>query len=448
MNFQIILSLKSIRMFQKSCKYFLLVLLTLFHLCYTNNATAQSSNARAIALKVSADSLADKNAYRAAAGLYMKEFQARTMKPFKKSALINAAYYYSMVQMPDSALYALDLATRKYGFAGVEFLTSDSLMLSLADKRLYKKIISRLKKNEATKKNPLTATINTSDISLFWKVYDRFIKDTSQAANLFLTEYFEKGTVALQEYYRVKTKNIGGVRGFANNMKKMPRFYAGIRENTKKVASLTDSIRAIYQQLKVWYPDAIFPTLSFHIGGWSSGGTVSDYGLHVGADMYANNPDTDKSELDDWQKNNSVLFSNLKYVVAHELIHAQQNSMRSDTTLLKYVIVEGMADFIGELISGKTANEFQINWAKGNEKRIWEAFKKEMYLDRYNNWIANSSQNRPDWPADLGYWVGYQICKAYFEEASDKKQAIYDMLHLSDYKGFLEKSKVEVKMLR
>ncbi len=433
-------------MSQKSSRYFLLVVLTLFHLCYTNNATAQSNNARAIALKVSADSLADKNAYRAAAGLYMKEFEARTMKPFKKSALINAAYYYGMVQMPDSALYAIDLATLKYGFAGLDFLTGDSVMRSLSDRPLYRKVISRLKKNEAAQKNPLTAKINTSDITLFWKVYDRFIKDTSKAADLFLHEYFEKGTDALQEYYRIKTRNIGGIKGFATNMKKMPKFYAGIRKNTQKVALLKDSIRIIYRELKKWYPEAIFPTLNFHIGGWSSGGTVSDYGLHVGADMYANNADTDKSELDDWQKNNSVLFSNLKYVVAHELIHAQQGGMRSDTTLLKYVIVEGMADFIGELISGKTANEFQINWAKGNEKRIWEAFKKEMYLDRYSNWIANSNQNRPDWPADLGYWVGYQICKAYFEEASDKKQAIYDMLHLSDYKGFLEKSKVEEKL--
>jgi len=433
-------------MFQKFSVYFLLLMLTLVQFCYTNNASAQNNNARAIALKVSADSLADKNAYRAAAGLYMKEFAARTMNPFRKSALVNAAYYYGMVQMPDSALYALDLATRKYRFTGLEFLTGDSVMLSLAHKPLYQQLISRLKKSEAAKKNPLTAKINTSDISLFWKVYDRFIKDTSQAADRFLKEYFEKGTDALQEYYRIKTRNIGGIRGFASNMKKMPKFYAGIRKNTEKVATLTDSIRTIYRELKKWYPEAIFPTLSFHIGGWSSGGTVSDYGLHVGADMYANNADTDKSELDDWQKNNSVLFGNLKYVVAHELIHAQQNSMRSDTTLLKYVIVEGMADFIGELISGKTANEFQINWAKGNEKRIWEAFKKEMYLDRYSNWIANSNQNRPDWPADLGYWVGYQICKAYFEEAADKKQAIYDMLHLSDYKGFLEKSKVEEKM--
>jgi hypothetical protein len=428
--------------------YFLLVLITLFQIGYTNTVSAQSNNDRAIIFKKSADSLAETNAYKAAAGLYMQEFAARTMTPFRKSALVNAAYYYSMVQMRDSALYALDLAIGKYGFVGLEFLTTDSVMLLLAGEPLYQQLISRLKQSEAAKKNPLTATINTSDIDLFWKVYDRFIQDTSQAADRFLHEYFEKGTDALQEYYRMKTRNIGGIRGFANNIKKMPRFYAGIRKNTEQVASLKDSIRLIYQQLQAWYPDAIFPTLSFHIGGWSSGGTVSDYGLHVGADMYANNTDTDKSELDDWQKNNSVLFDNLKYVVAHELIHAQQNNMRSDTTLLKYVIVEGMADFIGELISGKTANEFQQNWAKGNEKRIWEAFKKEMYLDRYSNWIANSSQNRPDWPADLGYWVGYQICKAYFEEASNKKQAIYDMLHLSDYKGFWEKSRVEEKMGR
>jgi hypothetical protein len=63
-----------------------------------------------------------------------------------------------------------------------------------------------------------------------------------------------------------------------------------------------------------------------------------------------------------------------------------------------------------------------------------------MYLNRVGNWIANSSQETPDHPADLGYWVGYQICKAYFDNSPDKKAAIREMLNFKDSKAFYEKS--------
>jgi hypothetical protein len=46
-------------------------------------------------------------------------------------------------------------------------------------------------------------------------------------------------------------------------------------------------------------------------------------------------------------------------------------------------------------------------------------------------------------PADLGYWVGYMICKSYYDNAGDKKQAVYDILNVQDYKAFYEKTKVD-----
>ncbi|HXB91672.1 MAG TPA: hypothetical protein VNU72_05250, partial [Puia sp.] len=81
------------------------------------------------------------------------------------------------------------------------------------------------------------------------------------------------------------------------------------------------------------------------------------------------------------------------------------------------------------------------DWAKGKEKQIWKAFTKDMFLNRYNNWIANSDQETPDNPADQGYWIGYQICRAFYINAVDKRQAIYDMLHFKDARGFLLKSR-------
>ncbi|WP_353718881.1 DUF2268 domain-containing putative Zn-dependent protease [Dyadobacter sp. 676] len=166
----------------------------------------------------------------------------------------------------------------------------------------------------------------------------------------------------------------------------------------------------------------------------------------MGVDMQAAGDDTPTHELNLWQKKNMLPFNNLKHVVAHELVHVQQENMAGDTTLLCHAIKEGMADFLGELISGKTANHRLHVWAAGNERKVWEEFKKEMYLNRYHNWIANSSQETADRPADLGYWVGYQICKAYFDRAADKKKAVHDMLNIKDYKAFLTESKADEKL--
>jgi hypothetical protein len=204
-----------------------------------------------------------------------------------------------------------------------------------------------------------------------------------------------------------------------------------------------DTVKNIYRNLKYWYPESNFPNTTFVIGGWSSGGTATEYGSLVGADMQTADSLTITEELSTRKKNNLIPFTGIKYVVAHELIHVQQSEMANDTTLLNFAIREGMADFIGEIISCKTANERLKLWAKGKERHIWIDFKKEMYLNRYANWIGNSEQETPDHPADLGYWVGYQICKAYFNSVANKHQAILDMLHIKDYRKFLADSKVE-----
>jgi uncharacterized protein YjaZ len=184
----------------------------------------------------------------------------------------------------------------------------------------------------------------------------------------------------------------------------------------------------------------------FVIGKLRSAGTSCSYGLILGIDQACLSATADTSELNTWEKNNISLFKNLPHTVAHELIHFQQAGMANDTSLLKAAILEGMADFIGELISGKSSNERLKLYAIGKEKAIWESFKKDMYLDRANNWIGNADQETADKPADLGYWIGYQICKAYYENASDKQKAIDDMLHIQNYPSFLAQSKWEEKI--
>ena len=48
-------------------------------------------------------------------------------------------------------------------------------------------------------------------------------------------------------------------------------------------------------------------------------------------------------------------------------------------------------------------------------------------------------------PADLGYYMGYQIAKEYYKNASDKKQAISDIIEMNNPLKFLELSRYDQK---
>ena len=43
-------------------------------------------------------------------------------------------------------------------------------------------------------------------------------------------------------------------------------------------------------------------------------------------------------------------------------------------------------------------------------------------------------------PADLGYYIGYHIKKAYYDRAPDKARAIREILHIADARQFLARS--------
>lgn len=134
--------------------------------------------------------------------------------------------------------------------------------------------------------------------------------------------------------------------------------------------------------------------------------------------------------------------SNIPYLVAHELIHANQNIPYKYKILLEQCIIEGSADFLGELISGKVASQEPYRYAKGREASFKKEFVNDMYLgenDDFATWLY-AGKRKDDRPADMGYYIGYAITKAYYEKAADKKKAVYEILNIQDCKEFLIKS--------
>ncbi len=351
-----------------------------------------------------------------------------------------AASAYASAKDSTNSFRCLELAVYKLGFNDLPSLKNDDSYDFMKTSMRWKNVINFIKPTYTT--DPRKLKIIDTDVRNFWYAYDMAEKDPANAEKIYKENYINKGTMALQFYYLDKVQTIENFV-YMHTLRK--KYYASIRANTLKAGQLKTTYQKSFSKLKKIYPDAIFPPVYFVVGKLNSAGTVSSEGLILGIDQACMSPSADTTELSNWEKANISTFKNLPYTVAHELIHFQQDGMASDTTLLKAAIKEGMADFIGELISGKSANESLLVYGKGREKEIWADFKKEMFLNRASNWIANGGNGNTDNPSDLGYWVGYQICKAYYEKSKDKKKAIYEMLYIKDYKKFLEQSKLDEK---
>jgi hypothetical protein len=229
----------------------------------------------------------------------------------------------------------------------------------------------------------------------------------------------------------------------AYSYRSRPNYYNAIRANTLAVdtaRSIKDSIRASFRRLAQLYPDAKFADVYFLIGRMSSGGTTGRNSMLIGTEMFGRDADTPIGELDSWRKAVTGQISGLPHIVAHEMIHTLQGPRRGRGTLLSSALDEGGADFIAELISGKHLTNPAYAYGDAHEAELWARFKAEMDSSKTDAWMGQGDHTPPGIPADLGYWMGYKICKAYYERAPDKKAAVKEILLFKDPKAFLSAS--------
>jgi uncharacterized protein YjaZ len=83
-------------------------------------------------------------------------------------------------------------------------------------------------------------------------------------------------------------------------------------------------------------------------------------------------------------------------------------------------------------------------WANARERELWDEFQKDMDGKDTSHWLYGRSGGNGR-PLDLGYWMGYKISEAFFNNAVDKKQAVRDMLLIKDCKAFLNASRYPEK---
>jgi hypothetical protein len=286
---------------------------------------------------------------------------------------------------------------------------------------------------------PEDARIVTADIDRFFAMAAELAEAESQqdSAWIVLKSYYLPGTPGLHDFILAR---IGPERQLLNKMAARSSYYAHLPVSLEGIEAVEPELRAAFQRLEELYPAAVFADVYFVIGRMSSGGTTSSDKLLIGSEMYGLDGDAPTHELNDWER--TVLRDQriLPAIVVHELIHVNQDHSSADSSLLAAAIIEGSADFLGELLVGRNINEHVHEWAAGREAELWDEFQQVMHGTDLGGWLYGGARGDGR-PADLGYWIGYRIAEAYYERAADKREAFARILRVSDFESFLKDSR-------
>lgn len=267
--------------------------------------------------------------------------------------------------------------------------------------------------------------IHTDDVDLFYKVYDA--ADGHPTAEQLQRDYLDAGSEGLHNL--AKLRNVSGVR-IADTLSKHPELYVKARGCTAALPRVRERVEVALRNLVRLYPQARTPPVTIAVGRGKPVGVGSPVtGLQIGLEALCSA---------EWMNPN--VEDRFVHVIAHEYAHLQQVRELVDDehpTVLERSLIEGAAEFVAALTSGKTGYAHFDALTKGREREIETAFVADVDQTELSRWVDNSTMEKGN---DLGYWVGYRICKAYYRRATDKRQALREILELSDPHAFLAKS--------
>lgn len=272
--------------------------------------------------------------------------------------------------------------------------------------------------------------IYISDITNFWVAYDSVVTTTDTLKQLKFIQalYIDKATLGLIDLINARNYT---ANKWVKIIKRYPRFWLSIRPQTLGIESKKGEIKLLMSRFKNLYPCLNPLEIYFTIGGLNTGGTTSGNRLLIGAEIACADSTVNASELSHWHKEMFKANSDLLEMVAHESVHIQQKEDSADANLLNASIYEGSCDFVAELLLGRPLITPYLTYGKKNHNELFKKFHSQIYQQDFPGWLYNGD-NVPAGQADLGYYIGYAICKSYYDNAENKSKAFADIIQL-DY---------------
>lgn len=279
--------------------------------------------------------------------------------------------------------------------------------------------------------------IFTQDVDNFWIAYDsiRSTRDKGQQINFINKLYIEKASEGLKAFLKNKENADSKWVDLINSNQ---IFWDSIRPKTLIAKTQISNLQSSINYLRTLYPGLKDAASYFIIGFKQQGGTVRNNLSIIGTEVIMSEPHANRAEL--------------TRICIHEYVHTQQ--IKPDfrnINVLTSSIREGACDFISQLVLKQDLSLPYIKYGLKNEVQVWNVFNQDM-LTSANDWWVSTGDN-PALPSrDLGYFVGYAICKSFYQKATDKKQAIKQIIELDysnqkEVQDFLKRSGYEKHVL-
>ncbi|WP_243708072.1 DUF2268 domain-containing putative Zn-dependent protease [Luteimonas arsenica] len=258
------------------------------------------------------------------------------------------------------------------------------------------------------------ADVRTEDVTRFFRVLDT--ANGRPSADALQRDYLDAGSDALKEFTAMR---IGSMERLAEAIVKNPALYEHARSCAAAMSEIRERVVDALGKLEATLPMARFPPVTILVGRGNTGGVTTPAGVVIGLETLCNA---------DWMQ--ASVGDRFVHLIAHEFVHVQQHGAAvemAEPTLLYQTLLEGGAEYVGELISGQVANAHLRAWTHGRECALESEFLADSDETDLSRWLYNGPGD-DDRRGDLGYWVGYRIAHAYVARARDREKAIAELL--------------------
>jgi len=348
---------------------------------------------------------------------------------------IEAASLYHQAGLQDSALIFIHKAI-DHGMSNPVILKKFK-GLEKSSGVLFNQLVKRLDSLDRELKNIGHFELVATSMATFWPFFDKALSDKPNATR-YLKEYILDGPPEIRDYYAIRYYNPENMYGQMINGS--PKYYAYLKKHfgSENLQSLKNITVASIEHFSQLYPRAVYPKVYIVPGLLNSGGTASELGLFIGADMYGKSAEMPQNELTEWQREAVMESEAIPSLILHEFMHFQQNyGDEAEKELVFYKILEeGVCDFLVELSKGVPLENEQLRYLSNpvNMVQISKELQEEFYSEDLSKWMYNGGAIE-DRPADLGYALGYLIAKSFYQNSPDKGKAITQLLTTNDMRS-------------
>ena len=269
----------------------------------------------------------------------------------------------------------------------------------------------------------MTPHTSCDDLQRFWMAVDASEGHAALLEAHLQETYFQQASTSLRQY--IKWTGLEPQRLSSTYLAYAP-YYQALREETENLIHLTNPDPFI-TTLQRHIPDTVSACVHFLLGDFTCAATVGRRTILLAAEFF---PPTEV--LDHAPEGISFFATDqLPIILAHELVHVQQIEAHDldvkSLTLLELALLEGAAEYVGAFLSGGRSTPHAHTFGEVYGQEIWAAFEQETDTYDWQSWFYGAAL-RPGWPQDVGYFVGYELCRAYHKRHFKEPGVIKDIV--------------------